>query len=476
MNPTDHHGLQHRIDRVFAAQQARALVLRRSTAAERIERLRLLLAAVERHIPAMRAAGAADFCRPEAEVDLTEVLPVVSEIRHTIRHLRRWMRPKRIRPTLALFGTSARILYEPRGVCLIVVPWNYPFNVAFGPLVSAIAAGNTAIIKPSEQAPAMSTLIREIVEETFDESEVAVFEGAADVATALQALPFDHVFFTGSPAVGKLVMAAAARHLSSITLELGGKSPTIVDPSANPRTAARNIMWGTFTNGGQTCIAPDYLLVQETVYDRFLAESVRWIESTYGSTPEVQRQSPDYCRIVNRRHYDRIIALLDDALARGARIVYGGQHSPDDRFISPTLLADVPLDSQIMREEVFGPVVPVLSYRRLDDAIAIVNARPKPLALYLYSTDRKNIARVLAETSAGDTVINHNLLHYLHLNLPFGGVNNSGIGKSHGFYGFEAFSHQRSVLRERFSVVHWLYPPYTAGVRKLIELTRRWAT
>lgn len=469
-------GLQDRITRVFAAQQARALVLRRSTARERIAVLRRLLAAVERHVPAMRASGAADFCRPEAEVDLTEVMPVVSEIRHTIRHLRRWMRPKRVRPTLALFGTSAQIRHEPRGVCLIVVPWNYPFNVGFGPLVSAIAAGNTAILKPSEQSPAMSKLIREIVEETFDESEVAVFEGGADVAMALQKLPFDHIFFTGSPAVGRLVMAAAAEHLSSITLELGGKSPTIVDGSANPKTAARNIMWGTFANGGQTCIAPDYLLVQEGVLERFLAESIRWIEKTYGATPAAQRTSPDYCRIVNRRHYDRIITLLDDALARGARIAYGGDRSPEERFISPTLLADVPLDSLIMQEEVFGPVVPVLSYRRLDDAIAVVNARPKPLALYLYSSDRHAIERVLAETSAGDTVINHNLLHYLHLNLPFGGVNNSGIGKAHGFYGFEAFSHQRSVLRERFSIVHWLYPPYTPGVRRLIDLVRRWAT
>ncbi len=472
----DNSGLHDRINRVFAAQQARSRTLRRSTASDRIAVLRRLLATFERHIPAMRAAGAADFCRPEAEVDLTEVLPVVSEIRHTIRHLRRWMRPRRVRPTLALFGTSASIRYEPRGVCLIVVPWNYPFNVAFGPLVSAIAAGNTAIIKPSEQSPAMSALIREIVEETFDESEVAVFEGAADVAVALQALPFDHVFFTGSPAVGKQVMAAAARHLSSITLELGGKSPTIIDASANPRTAARNVMWGTFTNGGQTCIAPDYLLVQEAVYDRFVQESVRWIEATYGATPEARRTSPDYCRIVNQRHYDRIVALLDDAVAHGARIVFGGERDPATRYIGPTLLADVPLESRIMEEEVFGPVVPVLSYRRLDDAIALVNARPKPLALYLYSTDRHTIARVLAETSAGDTVINHNLLHYLHLNLPFGGVNNSGIGKAHGYWGFQAFSHQRSVLRERFSLVSWLYPPYTPMVRKLIDLTRRWAT
>lgn len=464
------------MEEVFAKQRACATALPPSSAGERIAQLRKLLDAIQRHTPAIYAAAAADFGKPEAEVDLTEILPVVSEIKHTIRHLRRWMRPRRVRPTLPMIGTSARILYEPLGVCLIIVPWNYPLNLAFGPLASALAAGNTAIIKPSELVPNMSRVTREIVEDVFDPSEVAVFEGDASVATALQELPFDHVFFTGSPGVGRLVMAAAAKHLTSVTLELGGKSPTIVDASADLKKAARNIMWGTFSNNGQTCIAPDYLLVEESVRDRFIAESIAWIEKAYGEGVDAQRRNADWCRIVNDRHYARIAALLDDAVAKGAKVAYGGHRDPTDRFIGPTLLVDVPHDSRIMEQEIFGPVVPVLTWRKLDEALEVINARPKPLSLYIYSRNRDTIDRVLDRTTAGDTVINHNLLHFLHLNLPFGGVNNSGMGKSHGYYGFQAFSHQRSVLRERFSVVHWMYPPYTPRVRQLIKLTLRFFT
>lgn len=465
--------IRSRIDRVFARQQTRALELRASSAKDRIGRLRRLHASLQRHRADIYAAAMADFSKPEAEVDLTELFPVVSEIRHSIRHLRRWMRPKRVWPTLALIGTSAEIRYEPRGVTLIIVPWNYPINLAFGPLTCAIAAGNTAIIKPSELTPNFSRVTRQIVEDAFDEGEVAVFEGDATLAATLQEYPFDHVFFTGSPAVGKLVMAAAARNLTSVTLELGGKSPTIVDATADIPKAARNIMWGKLSNNGQTCISPDYLLVHESVRDRLIREAVRWIESTYGRTHAEQRQTPDYCRIVSERHYGRLVGLLDDAVSRGAKVAYGGVRHPEDRFISPTILTDLAPGSRIMEEEIFGPLLPVLSYRDIGEAVAVINSRPKPLALYVYSRDRDNIERILTETSAGDTCINHSLLHFLHLDLPFGGVNNSGIGKSHGYHGFKAFSHERSVLHERFSIVHWMYPPYTERVRKLIRLALR---
>ncbi len=468
--------VSRRIDRVFAAQRARALDLRRSSAGGRIARLRRLLATVDAHRPEIAGALAADLRKPLAEVDLTEIIPITAEIRHAIRHLRHWMRPRRVRPTLAMLGTSSRILYEPRGVTLIIVPWNYPFNLAFGPLCSAVAAGNTAIIKPSELTPACSRVTRQIVEEAFDEADAAVFEGDASVAIALQERPFDHVFFTGSPAVGRQVMAAAAKHLTSITLELGGKSPTIVDASADLRKAARNIMWSKFANNGQTCIAPDYVLVQRQVRDRFVAESIAAIERSYGRTPAEQRSTPDYCRIVTARHYDRIELLRDEALATGAAIAYGGARDAGERFIGPTLLVDVPAASRIMTEEIFGPILPILTFDDMGEAIAIVNGKPKPLALYVYSRDRATIDRVLAETTAGDTCVNHGLIQFLHLNLPFGGVNNSGIGKSHGMHGFRAFSHERSVLRDRFSVIHWLYPPYTDRVRALIALTRRWLT
>jgi aldehyde dehydrogenase (NAD+) len=464
------------IEDVFAAQRARALELRGSTAQQRIEKLRRLISAVETHREDICAAAAADFRKPQPEVDLTELLPVIAEARHAIRHLKGWMRPHRVRPTLAMMGTSSEIRYEPKGVTLIIVPWNYPFNLAFCPLVSAIAAGNTAIIKPSEMTPHCSALTRRLIEETFDRSEVAVFEGDAAVATALLDYPFDHVFFTGSPQVGRLVMAAAAKHLSSITLELGGKSPTIVDATADLKRAARAIAGGKFANSGQTCIAPDYVLVEASVKDALVTEIVGSIERAYGAGPDKQRATPDYCRIVNERHYERVRGLFEDAVARGARVDYGGALSGGDRFISPTLVSDVPLDSRIMEEEIFGPLLPVVTFTDIGEAIALVNSKPKPLSLYVFSRSQPNIDRVLTETSAGDTCVNHTVIHFLHLNLPFGGVNNSGIGKSHGVFGFTAFSHARSVLRDRCSIVHWMFPPYTPRVRKLIALTLKWFT
>jgi len=464
------------IDDVFAAQRARALELRRSTARQRIDTLRRLISAVESHREDICAAAAADFGKPRPEVDLTELLPIIAEAKHAVRHLEGWMRPHRVPPTLAMLGTSAEIRYEPRGVTLIIVPWNYPFNLAFCPLVSAIAAGNTAIIKPSEMTPHCSALTRRLVEEIFDRSEVAVFEGDATVATALLEHPFDHVFFTGSPQVGRLVMAAAAKHLTSVTLELGGKSPAIVDATADLKKAARSITAGKFANSGQTCIAPDYLLVHAGVKDRLVAEIVRSIEHAYGAGPDSQRATPDYCRIVNEKHYERVRGLFDDAVSRGAKIVYGGTLARDDRFIGPTLVADVPPGSRIMEEEIFGPLLPIVTFTDIGDAIAFVNSKPKPLSLYVFSRSQPVIDRVLTETSAGDTCVNHTVIHFLHLNLPFGGVNNSGIGKSHGFFGFTAFSHERSVLRDRWSIVHWMFPPYTGRVRKLIALTLKWFT
>ncbi len=465
-----------RIDEVFAAQRARALALRRSTAQQRIDKLRRLLAAVESHREDICAAAAADFSKPRPEVDLTELLPIIAEARHAIRHLEGWMRPHRVPPTLAMLGTSAEVRYEPRGVTLIIVPWNYPFNLAFCPLVSAIAAGNTAVIKPSEMTPHCSALTRRMVEETFDASEVAVFEGDATVATALLTHPFDHVFFTGSPQVGRLVMAAAAQHLTSVTLELGGKSPTIVDATADLKKAARAITAGKFANSGQTCIAPDYLLVDASVRDALVAGIVSRIEHAYGTGPDPQRATPDYCRIVNEQHYARLRGLFDDAVSRGAKVVYGGALSRDDRFVGPTLLADVAPESRVMEEEIFGPLLPIVTFTDLGEAIAFVNSKPKPLSLYVFSRNQPSIDRVLTETSAGDTCVNHTVIHFLHLNLPFGGVTHSGIGKSHGFFGFAAFSHERSVLRDRFSIVHWMFPPYTERVRALIRITLKWFT
>ncbi|WP_028008413.1 aldehyde dehydrogenase family protein [Solimonas flava] len=458
------------IRHAFDAQWATALRLRSSTARERIAKIQRLLDAVLAHREAFYEAGYKDFKKPPAEVDLTEVLPVVAEAKHAMRALKGWMKPMRVWPSRMTLGTKSWIQYEPKGRCLIVSPWNYPVNLTFGPLVSAIAAGNTAILKPSEMTPNLSGLMAKIVREIFPADEVAVFEGDVAVSTALLALPFDHIFFTGSPAIGKVVMAAAARHLTSVTLELGGKSPTIVDESADLKSAARTSMWGKYTNNGQTCIAPDHIYVHEAVKDKFVAECVAVLKASYGDTASAQMQSGSLARVVNQRHTQRIAGLLNDARERGARVLFGGEVNEGECFVQPTLIDSIPADAKIQSEEIFGPLLPVIGYRELDEVIAEINAQPKPLALYIWSKREANIERVLKNTTAGGTCINHVVMQYAQGNLPFGGVNNSGIGSAHGIFGFKAFSHERAVVRTRFNLATMLYPPYGEKTRKLLSL------
>lgn len=461
------------IEQTFASHQSTALRLRTSDANARIAKLKRLHDNLLAYQKEIYQAAHADFSKPEAEVDLTEIFPVIAEIKHTIAHLKRWMKPRRVRTNLAMIGTRSEIRYEPKGTSLIIVPWNYPINLAFSPLVSAIAAGCTAIVKPSELTPHLSLVTRKIIEASCERDEVAVFEGDVQVSSALLELPFDHIFFTGSPAVGKIVMAAASKHLTSVTLELGGKSPTIVDKSANITKAVRNILWAKNTNNGQTCIAPDYILVDAAVKEQFIEAAARQIEKTYGKNVQ---QSPDYCRIVNARHYGRVSDMLDKATEQGAHISAGGERDAQDRFIAPTLLTDVAADSDVMQDEIFGPLLPIVSYQDISEAIALINSKPKPLAIYIYSHDKPLTERVLRETSAGDSCINHSVIHFMNAYLPFGGVNNSGIGKSHGHWGFMAFSHERSVMREQFSVVHLMYPPYTKTVKTLIKAALKFFT
>ncbi|MFT5643713.1 MAG: aldehyde dehydrogenase (NAD+) [Janthinobacterium sp.] len=457
------------IRRVFEAQGPVALTLRQSTTSERLAQIRKLKKAVLDHSAALIEAGMADFGKPAAEVELTEILPVIAEANEAIRRLGGWMKPKKVWPSRMMLGTSSYMQYEPKGRILIIGPWNYAVNLCLGPLVSALAAGNTAIIKPSEMTPHTSGVIASIVRAAFAENEVALFNGEADVAQALLALPFDHIFFTGSPAVGKLVMAAAAKNLSSVTLELGGKSPTIVDATADLKAAAKNILWAKFTNNGQTCIAPDHVYVHASVKPAFITHCVAALEAAYGDAA-LQANSPSLARIVNARHTARVQALLDDALARGARVVAGGQVDVGQRYIAPTLLDAIPFDAAIMREEIFGPLLPIISYQELDAVIADINAGPKPLALYIWSSKQKNISKVMQRTSSGGACINHCVVQFLHGNLPFGGVNNSGIGSGHGHHGFLAFSHERAVVRNRVNLASMFYPPYTPWTRKLIAL------
>ncbi|HEY3399125.1 MAG TPA: aldehyde dehydrogenase family protein [Geothrix sp.] len=461
------------VEALFARQQAARWRVSATSADQRKAKLRALLEALMAHRAEAQAALAADFRKAPEEVDLTELYPVISEIKEALRHLPRWVKPRRVRTPIGLFGSAGTIRHEPKGVALIISPWNYPIYLTLGPLVSAIAAGNCAVLKPSEFTPHTTAFLKKLLGGLFPEDEVALVEGEADMAQALLALPFDHVFFTGSPAVGKVVMKAAAEHLASVTLELGGKSPVLVDADANLREAARKIAWGKGLNGGQTCVAPDYVLVHERLHDAFVEELKRAFEAFYGATPEARRASPDLARIINDRHFVRLQSLLSDSTAQ---IAFGGAMDGASRYVEPTILTGVDPASPIMQEEIFGPLLPVLKVPDMDGAVAIVNARPKPLALYVFSGSRRNAESLLARTTAGGGCINDTVLHFAHTGLPTGGVNASGFGKAHGIHGFEAFSNARGILRQRtrFSAIQLMYPPYTGFVRRMIDLTLRY--
>jgi len=447
--------------RLFALQQANRWRVARSGAAERVAKLERLAAAIAAQRDGIAAAARTDFRKAAAEVEISEIHPVLAEIRFTARHLARWMRPRRVRTPLLLFGTRSEVRYEPRGLVLILAPWNYAFSLVIAPLVAAIAAGDCAILKPSEKTPATSAFLKRFVAELFDEAEVAVVEGGAEAADALLELPFDHVFFTGGTRIGRKVMAAAARHLASITLELGGKSPAIVDATAELRAAARQIVWGKFLNAGQTCVAPDYVLVHASRQADFVAECRRALAALYGPSAADRAAATDLCRIVDDAHFERLARLLARTVAAGAAVAAGGETVPAERYLAPTILTGVTLDAPIMEEEIFGPILPVIAYEDLDEVLVRIRALGKPLALYLFTRERRTAERVLGSTTAGGTAVNATLTHYGNPHLPFGGVGASGQGSYHGLAGFRALSHERAVLWQgRPSLARFLFPPY----------------
>lgn len=453
---------------LFAAMKNRNDARRaRFGLAERLAALDRLARVVRQNERAIVTALQADLGRPEVEAILMDYLNILQEIRHARRHLRRWMKPRRVLPTLATFGASAWVEQQPRGTCLIIAPWNLPFHLALGPLASCLAAGNAAIVKPSELTPASSALIARMIAETFPPDLVAVVEGDKAVAEDLLTLPFDHIFFTGSPAVAKNVMAAAARTLASVTLELGGKSPVIVGPGANMTQAVDWITFGKFLNAGQNCISPDHLYVHAAVKDGFLTALRARIARAYGSG-EVSR---NLSRIVTPAHAARLSSLIADAVAKGAApILAQGQ---DGQSFGPHLLEGIRPDMRLAQEEIFGPILPVIAYDRIDTVIDAINARDKPLALYIFDSDAARVADITLRTTSGAVGINLTLLHYSHLNLPFGGINTSGIGAAHGHAGFRAFSHERAVMRNRFLLLPLLFPPYGPRAMRLAGLLKR---
>lgn len=464
------------IERVFRLQQKRSVLLRQETVSARKERLKRLSTWLFANRERVKKAVHQDFKKPLLEVDTTELYPIIAEIRHVLSHLDEWAAPSKIDATLSYLGTRSEIRYEPKGVCLIIAPWNFPFNLCIGPLISCLAAGNTAILKPSELTPATSKLVAEMIPEIFSEDEVAVIEGGIEEAAHLISLPFDHFFFTGSPAVGKIIMKAAAENLTSVTLELGGKSPTIIDATANLKDAAKRIAFGKFMNNGQTCIAPDYVMIEEKVRDEFLAALKHQVTAIFGENGTITEHSGSYARIVNSKNFQRINRLVQDAVQRGAKLEITGPVNESTRFIHPIVLSDVPLDAAIMEQEIFGPVLPIITFTSNAEVIDLVNSKPKPLALYIFSNNKSFREKILNQTSAGGVCINDCIIQFTHPNLPFGGVNNSGIGKSHGRYGFLAFSNEKPVLRQKggFASPYMLYPPYLPKMKKIVDLLLRW--
>ncbi len=457
------------VERIFKLRQSNAIKLKSSTAEERIARLKKIQDYILSHLDEAKEATFKDFKKPAVETIIGEIFGLNGEFNYTIKNLKKWAKPQRVSTPLSVIGTSNAIHYEAKGNALIISPWNYPISLAMKPLVSAIAAGCTVILKPSELTPYSSAFVRQVIENTCSPSEVAVIEGDVAVATALLALPFNHIFFTGSPAVGKIVMRAAADHLASVTLELGGKSPCIVDETADLPATARKIAWGKFLNNGQTCIAPDYLFVQRSVKADFIKEFTNAVTEMYNSEGKGVEASESYCRIVNEKHYNRLVGYLNDAVEGGAKVEIGGGTNAADNFIEPTLLTNVDDSMLVMKEEIFGPILPMMEYDRLEEVIDYINEKDKPLALYMNSRKKQNIDLVLKKTSAGDALINEFLLQFGNHELPFGGVNNSGIGKSNGFFGFQEFSNMKGVMKRRFGNMNFLFPPYTDKIDKLVS-------
>ena len=428
----------------------------------RLDQLEGLARFLKEREPEILAALASDVGKPNLEGYSTEVAYTLTEIASARRELKSWVKPERVATPLLVQPGKSYIHRDPLGLVLIISPWNYPLALLLGPLVGAISAGNAAILKPSEVAPETAALVARLLPDYVDSDTIKVIEGGVAETTELLAQRFDHIFYTGNGAVGRIVMAAAAKHLTPVTLELGGKSPTVVDASANLDVTARRIAWGKFSNAGQTCVAPDYLLVHEAVHDQLLDKLVSTVREFYGPNPKA---SPDYGRIVNARHHQRLAKLIPSG-----RVVTGGDLDEAQRYISPTILRDVAPDSPVMQDEIFGPILPVLKVASIDAAISFINARPKPLALYVFAEDAVAQREVIERTTSGGAAVNHTWMHLANHDLPFGGVGESGMGAYHGKASFECFSHRRSVLVKPTSLdAPVLYPPYNDTKRKLIR-------
>jgi aldehyde dehydrogenase (NAD+) len=431
----------------------------------RLENLSRLKKAIIQNEAAIFEALKNDLYKSAYEGYLTEIGLALQEIRFVSRRLRSWAKPGKVRTPYVLWFGSSAIHPEPYGISLIISPWNYPFQLTILPLIGSMAAGNCTIVKPSEYAPHTSAIISEIIEGFFDNHYIAVIEGDAQTSKDLLDERFDYIFFTGSETVGKIVMSAAAKNLTPVSLELGGKSPCIVDQDVNIDLAARRIASGKFINAGQSCIAPDYLLVHHSNKQKLLDQIKVYLRKFFGEDP---RTSPDYVRIINKLQFDRLTALLDKG-----DIVIGGQTNPGGLYIAPTLLEHVSWNDPVMQDEIFGPIFPVLVFEDLSEVVSAINSRPRPLALYFFSNQPDHYQRIIKEVSFGGGCINDTLAHYINPHLPFGGIGNSGMGNYHGKAGFDTFSHQKSILKKWFNFDMPLrFPPYKNKLSILKKILR----
>ena len=430
----------------------------------RMGQLQKLRDAIKKYEADLLDALYKDLRKPAFEAYSSEVGFVLESITFTMKRLKKWIRHENKKVPLHQFGSKGYLTYEPYGTVLIIGPFNYPFQLLIEPLIGAIAAGNTAVLKPSSDTPHTESVIVKMIQETFDEQYISVRTGGRSLTTELINSPFDYIFFTGSVNVGKVVMEAAAKNLVPVTLELGGKSPTIVDKSANINIAAKRIAWGKFLNAGQTCIAPDYVYVHKDVSEKFKVALKKHLCNFYGNEP---KKSPDYGRIVSEKHFNRLVDMIQ------GDVFIGGDNDLNDKYIEPTVIENVTWDDPIMQDEIFGPILPIMTYDNLDEVIYEINARPKPLALYLFTTKKRVEKKVLQATSSGGMAINDTITHITSPHLPFGGVGHSGMGAYHGKYSFETFSHRRSLIKKSNLIdLSIVFPPYKDKVKVVKKIMK----
>jgi len=431
----------------------------------RLKQLEILKKAIEANEDKIIKAVKADLGRNETEAYISEIAPVLSEIDYAVKNIKKWAKAKKVKTPFILFPAKSYVYPEPYGTVLIISPWNYPFQLSLSPLVGAIVSGNCAVIKPSELAPNSARIITDIVGNNFVHSYISAVEGGVDETQELLSQKFDYIFFTGGTRVGKIIMAKAAENLTPVALELGGKSPCIVDKDIDIKIAARRIVWGKYFNAGQTCTAPDYLLAHKSIKAKLLDEIKKNIEEFYGKDPI---KSYDYARIINERHFDRLSELLKEG-----NIIAGGKASRANRYIAPTVIDNISWDYKIMQDEIFGPILPVIEYENLDDIIKIINNRPKPLALYFFSKDKARQIKIVEEISAGGVSINDIMAHIQNMALPFGGVGDSGIGAYHGKASFDIFTHYKSVCKRMFIAEPKIkFPPYKTPLKYLKKIIK----